>query len=147
MGLFDIFRKKFVDDLFGELSYITFKDISKNFYDGTITFGSQQIGVILNADESGPTKQQKEFYTRLRDDFTAFKNEIIIPYLKKGLKDWEDKTENLDFDKELIIDGISIPRITNKPVQWSLTFYLNEIGHYVTIEFTDRNPKSIMVDG
>jgi hypothetical protein len=90
MGLFDIFKKKpkIVDDLFGELGYTTFKDSQKNFYDGTATIDSQQIGVNLDADENGPTAQQKEFFIKLRDNYKSFKTEILIPFLKKELEDW-----------------------------------------------------------
>ena len=40
MGIFDIFKKKpkFVDELFGELGYQTFRDSSKNFYEGEVNF-------------------------------------------------------------------------------------------------------------
>lgn len=150
MGLFDIFKKKpkFVDELFGELGYTTFSDNLKNFYDGTVTFDSQQIGVNLTADENGPTKTQKEFYIKLRDNYTAIKKDIIVPYLKKELEEWAQENQIVDFDKEFTIDGISMPRITDKPVEWSMTLYSLKISHYVTIEFVDLNPQEgITVDG
>lgn len=86
MGLFDIFKKKpkFVDELFGELGYTKFSDNSKNFYDGSVTFDSQQVGINLDADEKGPTINQKEFYIKLRDNYATIKKDIIIPYLRKN---------------------------------------------------------------
>jgi len=63
MGLLDIFKKKpkFVDELFGELGYTTFSDKTKNFYDGTVPFDQQQIGINLDADENGQLKFKKNF--------------------------------------------------------------------------------------
>lgn len=76
------------------------------------------------------------------------KVQLIIPYLKNELKDWGIDDEIIDFDKEFIIDGISLSRITSKPTKWSLTFYSSKISHYVTIEFINQNPqKRIIVDG
>ncbi|WP_281637134.1 hypothetical protein [Flavobacterium marginilacus] len=150
MGIFDIFKKKpkFVDDIFGELNYTTFSDNSKNFYDGTVKFDLKEIGVTIDADENGPTKKQKEFYTKLRNNYSAIKVDIIIPHLKDELEDWEEENQIIDFDKEFIIDGISLTRITDKPVHWSLTLYSTKIGHYVTIEFIDQAPqKRILIDG
>jgi hypothetical protein len=149
MGLFDIFKKKpkFIDELFGELNYTKFGDSSKNFYDGSVTFDSQQAGVNIDADENGPTKNQKEFYIKLRDNYPTIKNEIIKPYLLGQLKDWLAENPILDFDKEFTIDGISLSRISDKPVEWSLTLYSIKIEHYVTIEFLDFDPQGVIVDG
>jgi hypothetical protein len=149
MGLFDIFKKKpkFVDEMFGELGYITFKDSSKNFYDGTITFDSQQCGIILDGDENGPTSEQKDFFNVLINRYSSLKNDVLIPFLNKELEDWTDFNSIRDFDKEFEIDGISLPVINLKPVKWSLTLYSTIIKHYVTIEFTEWQPNSVVVDG
>lgn len=150
MGLFDIFKKKpkFVDELFGELDYTTFSDKAKNFYDGTVTFDKQQVGISLEADEYGPSKAQKEFFIELRDKYSVIKEDVIFPYLKKELEDWLAGNPIVDFDKEFTIDGLSLPVISDKPVEWSLTLYSMSINHYVTIEFVDLNPKEgVIVDG
>ncbi|PBJ11914.1 hypothetical protein [Flavobacterium sp. ACN6] len=150
MGIFDIFKKKpkFVDDLFGELNYTKFSDTTKNFYDGDVEFDSQKVGIIIDADQNGPTESQKEFYTKLRAKYTSIKVEVIIPYLKKELEDWEEENQIIDFDQEFTIDGISLSRITDNSVNWSLTLYSTKINHYVTIEFIDLEPQEgIIVDG
>jgi len=75
MGIFNIFKKKpkFVDELFGELAYTTFKDQSKNFYDGTITFDSQQCGINIDADKNGPTIEQRQFFRELCNKYPTLK--------------------------------------------------------------------------
>ena len=150
MGIFDIFKKKpkFVDNLFGELNYTKFSDNTKNFYDGDIKFDSQKVGINIDAAENGPTKSQKEFYTKLHSKYASIKVDIIIPYLKKELEDWQEENQTIDFDKEFSIDGISLSRITDNSVNWSLTLYSNNINHYITIEFINLEPQEgIIVDG
>lgn len=150
MGLLDIFKKKpkYVDELFGELGYTTFKDKSKNFYDGTITFDAQQCGINIDADENGPTIDQKSFFKELCDKYPSLKKDVIVPFLNKELEEWSGNSPISDFDKEFELDGISLPAIHAKAVQWSLTLYYTKIEHYVTIEFTEWQPNSgVAVDG
>lgn len=150
MGIFDIFKKKpkLVDSLFGELNYTTFRDTSKNFYEVDVQFDSQKIGITIDADENGPTESQKEFYTKLQRDYASIKVDLIIPFLKKELEAWDEENQIIDFDKEFIIDGISLSKITDNSFHWSLTLYSTKIHHYVTIEFIDLKPQEgIIVDG
>ena len=150
MGIFDIFKKKpkFVDEVFGELEYTTFRDKSKNFYDGTITFDKQQCGINLEADENGPTTEQKEFFRELCNKYPILKKDILIPFLNKEMEDWAEKSQILDFDKEFELDSISFPIITRRPVDWSLTLYSSKIEHWVTIDFIEWQPQSgVVIDG
>ena len=149
MGLLDIFKRKrkIRDELFGEMGYTKFSDSLKDFYDGEVTFDSQNMGISVDADEHGPTKEQKEFYLKIRDNYPTIKKDIIIPFLNKELEQWQEN-KVIDFDKEFTLDGISISRITDKPVEWSMTLYSLKIHHYVTIEFVDLTPQEgVAVDG
>lgn len=83
----------------------------------------------------------------MESEYTAIKVEVIIPYLKKGLEDWREENEIIDFDKEFTIDGISLSRITDNSVHWSITLYSDKISHYVTIDFVNFAPKGLLVDG
>jgi hypothetical protein len=149
MGFFDIFRKKpkFVDDFFGELGYTTFKDPSKNFYDGTTRFQGQVIGINLDADEKGPTKEQKDFFIKLDKDYQKIKNDIIIPFLKKEFADIIENSGIDKFDTEFEFDGICINRITVKPVEWSITYDSKLLKHWVSIDFEGMTPKYMTIDG
>jgi hypothetical protein len=150
MGLLDLFKKKpkFVDELFGELRYIKLKDPSKNYYEGEITFDSQQCGILLDGDENGPTKEQKQFFSKLSEKFPSLKNDVIVPFLNGELKDWIENSPIVDFDKEFELDSITLPVINEKQVIWSLTLYSTSIEHYITIEFTEWQPNfGVSVDG
>lgn len=150
MGILDIFKRKpkFVDDLFGELNYTKFSDTTNNFYDGDVEFDWQKVGITIDADENGPTDSQKEIYIKLQSKYASIKVDVIIPYLKKELEDWEEENQIIDFHKEFTIDGISLSRISDNSFHWSLTLYSTTINHYVTVEFIDLEPQEeIIVDG
>lgn len=147
MGLFDIFKKKpkFVDELFGEMGYTTFRDSSKNYYTGTIIFDSQQIEICIDADENGPSQGQKEFFSDLLQSYNTLKSGVIIPFLKKEL-DTENEEQIVDFMTK--IDGMSIQRIIEKPEEWSLTFYSATVDHYITVDFVGMQPQEgVTIDG
>lgn len=150
MGLLNLFKKKLkiVDDLFGELDYTTFKDSTKNFYNGRITIDAQLIGILLEADENGPDTKQKDFFKALRNNYTTFKNGILIPFLKLELHDWIEKNQLKDFETEFKIDSIFLFRVNHSTVKWSLTLYSLKIDHYLTITFNDLIPEGgIVIDG
>ena len=150
MGLFDFFKKKqkFVDELFGELGYTTFKDKSKNFYDGTVYFDSKECGILLEADDNGPTQNQRDFFKDLCDKYPSLKMDVIVPFLNKELEDWNNYNPIFNFDEEFELDGVSIPVIESRPVNWTLTLFSTKIKHYVTIEFNEWQPiTGVAIDG
>ena len=149
MGIFDIFKKKpkFVDELFGELGYTKFKDSSKNFYDGQVNFQGNLIGINIDADENGPTNEQKEFFKKLNTDYNKIKENIILPFLRNELEDNIDDAGLNNFDNEFEFDGISIGRIKNEKTEWSITYYSKPMSHYVSIDFEGMKPKYMTIDG
>lgn len=149
MGLFDIFKKKpkFVDDLFGEMGYTKFKDSLNNFYDGQVNFNGKSIGIIITADENGPTNQQKSFFEKLEKEYEEIKVNVILPYLKKEMDDNIEETGLNDFDNSFEIDGFSIGKNQNNKTEWSITYDSKTMRHYVSIDFEGIEPKNITIDG
>ncbi len=149
MGIFDIFKKKpkFNDEVFGELGYTTFKDSSKNFYDGEVNFQGKLTGISLDADEKGPTSEQKEFFKKLDKEYYNIKENIILPFLKKELEDNIEDTGLNNFDNEFEFDGISIGRIKSGKTEWSITYDSKPMRHYVSIDFEEMKPKHMTIDG
>jgi hypothetical protein len=149
MGIFDFFKKKpkFVDELFGELGYTKFKDSSKNFYDGQVNFQGNFIGISIDADENGPTNEQKEFFKKLNTEYNKIKENIILPFLRNEL---EDNIEDLglnNFDNKFEFDEISIGRIKNEKTEWSITYDSKPMRHFVSIDFMGMKPKYMTIDG
>ncbi|CAL2060579.1 hypothetical protein [Tenacibaculum sp. 190524A05c] len=149
MGIFDIFKKKpkFIDGLFGELNYTTFQDSSKNFYDGQVIFQETLIGINIDADENGPTKEQKEFFEKLNKEYNEIKEKIILPFLRNELEDNLEDAGLNNFDDQFEFDGISIGRINNEKTNWSISFDSKPMRHYVSIDFEGMTPKHMTIDG
>ena len=149
MGIFDIFKKKpkFVDELFGELGYTTFKDSSKNFYDGEVKFQGKEIGINIDADENGPTIEQKDFFKKLDDEYSEIKEKIILPFLRNELEDNIEDSGLENFDSEFEFDGISIGKIKNEKTEWSITYDSKPMRHYVSIDFIGMEPEHMTIDG
>jgi len=149
MGIFDIFKKspKFVDDLFGELRYTKFKDSLKNFYDGEVHFQGRSVGISLDADENGPTNEQKDFFRKLDKEYSEIKESIIIPFLKKELEDHIEDAGLNNFDTAFDLDGISIRQIKNENTGWFITYDSKPMRHYVSIDFEGMEPKYMTIDG
>ncbi|MEN8194530.1 MAG: hypothetical protein ABFS12_17050 [Bacteroidota bacterium] len=149
MGIFDIFKRKlrFQDDLFGELRYTTFKDSSKNFYDGSALFQGQEIGISVDADENGPTNLQKDFFKNLDNNYEEIKNKIIIPFLRKELAENIENSGIDNFDKEFSFDGIHLGKFKDDKTEWSITYDSNPMSHYVSIDFEGMTPRYMAIDG
>jgi hypothetical protein len=149
MGIFDIFKKKpkFVDELFGELGYQTFRDSSKNFYEGEVNFQGKLIGIGIDADENGPTNEQKEFFKKLNTEYNKIKENIILPFLRNELENNIEDAGLNNFDNEFEFDGISIGRIKNEKTEWSITYDSKPMKHYVSIDFEGMKPKYMTIDG
>ncbi len=149
MEIFDIFTKKrkFVNGVFGELVYTTFKDSSKNFYDGKVKFQGKEIGLIIDADKNGPTIEQKDFFKKLDNEYAEIKEKIILPFLRKELEENIKNSGLENFDSEYEFDGISIEKIKNGTTYWSITYDSKPIRHYVSIDFIGMKPKHMTIDG
>lgn len=146
MELFRIFKKKqkFNDDFFGLLNYQKFKDSSKNFYEGEMMFQNTKTGILIEADENGPTNTQKEFFKKLEHDYPKIKNDIIIPFIKKEFEDTIEELDLANFDSGFEFDGISMNRNKNN---WGITYYSNTMRHYISIDFQGMTPLHIQIDG
>lgn len=149
MRLFDFFKSKpkFIDDTFGELKYYTFKDSTKNYYEGMVMFQGCRIGIIIDANENGPTTKQKDFYKQLNSKYQDIKEFIILPFLKKELEDNIEKVNLDEFDKQFQFDGISIDKFEKEEVEWSITYNSLSMKHYVSIDFQDMEPLYMTIDG
>lgn len=150
MGLFNFFKKapKIQDDTFGEMGYTTFKDPSKNFFEGQGLFQPLQknIGFTIDADEASPTEEQKEFYHSIENKYDGIKA-ALIPLLNRELGEWNGGKPIADFDKEFELESIVLPRMDNQPITWSIVYIINNTNHWATIEFIDFQPQSVLIDG
>jgi len=151
MGLFNLFKKpvKIQDDLFGEMRSMDFKDKSKNYFEGKGYFAPTQskTDLLIDADIEGPTTAQKEFFIDLQNNFDQYIQKIK-PLIEDEFRNWKDNFEIQDFNKEFTLVHLTIPRMEVTPLKWEMAFTtIHDANHHVTIDFTDKEPTGILIDG
>ncbi|HEY4108033.1 hypothetical protein [Puia sp.] len=150
MPLFNLFKKPFKlqDEVFGAMRFTRFKDASKNFFECEAFFQplQREIGLTIDADETGATKAQKEWYALIQGKYDTIKT-AITPLLYERLFDWYEGETIEDIDKEFDLESIGLTRIGGEPVRWSMIYVVKRIDHWATIEFVDLEPRSVLIDG
>ncbi len=151
MGLFDLFRKTqtIQDDFFGTLTFISFKDAAKNYFEGKGVFKptGNEIEFLIRGDAGGPTQEQRQLYAKIQDSY----DEIVIrivPLIQRELKEWRADNKIRDFRKEFKPASVTIPRIAGTPIRWEMTFEaIHEDEIEFTVDFNDFEPEKILIDG
>ena len=81
MGLFDLFKKPqtIQDDFFGTLTFMSFKDPTKNYFEGKGKFNptGDEIEYFVEADLSGPTNDQRNFYNKVEGLYDEIISKVI----------------------------------------------------------------------
>lgn len=151
MGLFDIFKKTqtIQDDFFGSLRYTTFRDATKNYFEGRGNFEpiGDEIEYFISADLNGPTIDQRDFYKKIEDLY----GEIIVkitPLIEEEFKNWKQDFKIKDFKKEFKVVALTVPRLNSLPITWNISFEtIHDDNHQVMIDFKDFEPCEILIDG
>jgi hypothetical protein len=152
MGLFSLFKRPPIiqDEFFGKL---TFMEIKKNqvnsYFEGKGYFKptNEEIEFFISADIIGPTKDQREFFTKIENSYDEIISKIQ-PLIKDELKIWDKGIDIVDFKKEFKLVGLSIPRQKDVSSFWDLSFEtVYDEQHNITINFKDFEPIGILVDG
>lgn len=151
MGLFNLFKKPVIieDSFFGKLRYLDFKGPSGGYFEGEGVFSpiNQEIGYMIQADISGPTEEQKEFYRELQKNFNCY-TEKIRPLVEDEFRNWKEGFEIQDFNNEFTLESLTIPRLDSLPLIWNMSFTtIHDRDHQVTIDFKDHEPVGILIDG
>jgi hypothetical protein len=151
MGLFNLFNKPptIQDDFFGVLTFMSFKDSTKNYFEGKGKFKptGEVIEYLVGGDLSGPTNEQREFYNKIQDTYDAIMVKIT-PLIEEEFKNWKEDFRIKDFKKEFKLVALTIPRLPSKPVVWDMSFdALHDEDHQITVGFNDFEPEGISFDG
>jgi hypothetical protein len=151
MGLFGLFKKPVIveDDFFGKLLFVESKDSSKNYFEGKGNFSptNTNIEYVIIADKEGPTESQRQFYRNLQAEF-SFYIDKIKPLIENEFRNWQEDFRIVDFNKEFRLVFITIPRIDKEPLKWDMAFTtIHDLSHHITIDFIEKNPVSILIDG
>lgn len=151
----------FLDFLFGKTIRI-----EHNFF-GTMTFrknkkepirsllsgscpfspSGKEIDFILDADETGPTQLQVDFFKSIENSFAAI-SESIVPLIEDEFRNWKDDFAIEDFSKEFQPVFIQLPRCETLPVIWEIAFESeHDLNHQFTVTMKDLTAESILIDG
>jgi hypothetical protein len=151
MGLFDLFKKPLTiqHDFFGTLIFMTFKDSTKNYFEGKGKFKptGDEIEYFVGADLNGPTNDQREFYIKVQDSYDDLISKIT-PLIEDEFKNWKDDFKVKDFKKEFKLVAVTIPRLNTNVTIWDMSFEtIHDDNHQVTVDFKDFEPEGILIDG
>lgn len=151
MGLFDLFKKPQIiqDDFFGSLRFMTFKDSTKNYFEGKgiLKPTTDEIEYFIEADLSGPTIDQRNFYDKVQNSFDEITSKVT-PLIEDEFKNWKEDFKIKDFKKEFKPVALTIPRMTSKPLTWDISFEtIHDDNHQITVDFKDFEPDGILIDG
>ena len=151
MGLFDLFKKPqtIQDDFFGKLTFMSFKDPAKNYFEGKGKFRptGDEIEYFIDADLIGPTHEQRNFYNRVQDSYDELVSRIT-PLIEDEFKNWKEDFKIKNFKKEFTLVAVSIPRLNTNPTTWDMSFEtIHDSDHQVTVDFKDFEPVGILIDG
>lgn len=149
MGLFNLFKKAVIieDDIFGKLRFMDFK--SNSYFEGKGYFApiNGETELLIEADATGPTIAQKEFYASLQQDFDTYIKKIK-PIIEDEFRNWKEDFQIKDFYSEFKLVCITIPRLNSTPVKWDMAFTtIHDENHHVTIDFIDLEPDGVLIDG
>ncbi len=151
MGFFNLFKKPptIQDDFFGKLTFIDFKDSSKDYFEGRGKFlpTDSQIEYLIDGDISGPTKEQRDFYKKVEDSYDEIITKIT-PLIEEEFRNWQEDFVIKDFKKEFVPVGMKIPRLPAEGIAWDISFNtIHDANHQITVDFKNFEPDSILIDG
>ncbi|SHH85628.1 hypothetical protein SAMN04488109_5610 [Chryseolinea serpens] len=151
MGLFNLFKKTptIRDDFFGTLTFINFKDVTKNYFEGKGKFEptGEIIEYLIDGDLSGLTNDQKTFYNKIQNSYDEIISKIT-PLIEDEFKNWKEDFQINDFKKEFSLVAVAIPRLPSELIVWNISFdTIHDENHQITVEFKDFEPESISFDG
>lgn len=151
MGLFGPSKKKIIiqDEVFGTLQYRSSKDPSKGYFSGKGIFPptNSMTEYVIQADASGPTGRQRDFFRNLQLNFATYAARMK-PLIEDQFRNWRPAFEIKDFNEEFKLVFVDIPRLDPTPAHWEMAFStIHDRNHDVTIVFEGDEPQGIMIDG
>lgn len=140
-----VLRPPVIDDpTFGKLVF----DRGSRAWEGAVTppFAGFEVGLLVDADESGPTEQQRAFYRELSGRYSELR-EAIEDVLLEALQNWDPSIRREEVWERFALESISVPRSSRDDRSWELWYTLSEDPHYFCVIFDDWRVDGIRVDG
>lgn len=153
MGLLDfIFGKttKIEHEFFGSMLFFDLKkEPEKDYFECRRHFSpkNKAIEIAIDADISGPTQKQIDFFKQIEKQYSEI-SKAIIPLIEEEFGNWQSGFKIENFDREFEAVHLNIPRCEEKPIKWEIYFETHhDTNHIFTILMEDFDPKSVQIDG
>ena len=140
-----IFRPLVVEDpTFGKLVYRP----GTRAWEGAVepAFAEYEVGLLVEADESGPVERQRDFYRELTARYSELHN-TIEDILLEQLQNWDPSIGRDEIWARFTLESMSVPRLSGDDRKWELCYTLSEDPHYFCVMFDDWNVEGVRVDG
>ena len=107
----------------------------------------QDIEIGIDGNLSGPTQQQKDFFSWVEANYFSFTLQWI-PIIERDFGAWMNHFGVRDFAQEFKPGYLSIPSCEQQPVAWEIVFdTVHDLNHTVTIGMLGHEPQYLRVDG
>jgi hypothetical protein len=141
-----------IDEDFGQLQFVTSKKVQPYWESMPIIFNptESEISFIIEADESGPTQKQREFYKDIETNYHKNFDTILYPFFKSEIEETRYKDEGLtedEFKNGFLPETIKFHNFKNKILKWEITFTAEFDTHYFTIEMANWKTLNLQIDG
>jgi hypothetical protein len=153
MGFLDfIFRKqiKLENNFFGTMLFFEDKKNSlNNYFECRRHFNptNKIIEIGINGNETGPTKNQIDFFKSIEVNYIAITKEIA-PLIENEFQNWVEDFKIDNFQKEFEPIYLGIPLCNEKPIIWEIAFESrHDTNHTFTLTMSDFEAKEILIDG
>ena len=153
MGFFDfIFGKaqKIEHDFFGVMIFSGGKrPSSSDYFECHRQFkpSNNVIEIGIDADISGPTQKQVNFFKSIEDNYPII-TKSITPLIEAEFGNWNEFFTISDFNKEFRPVHLALPRCETMPIIWEIAFESDhDRNHTFTLTMNDFEAKEILIDG
>ena len=152
LSIFTNKGEELIDEDFGQLGFNTSGKLQPYWESMPIIFNPTQTEIcfIIEADETGPTKKQREFYKDLEVNYNKYFDTILYPFLKSEIEENWYKNEGLSEDKfknGFLPDSINFHLFKNEVLKWEFTFVSEFDDHCFTIEMINWKALNLQIDG
>lgn len=131
--------KTIEDEFFGVLQLFDSKDKTKQHFEGKRSFSptNQSIWLEIDADFSGPTNEQKQFFRQIEDQYDELV-EKVKPLIITEYQNLRADFAIQDFKNEFTPVHLTIPLLPQSEIEWELAFdTIHDSNHTVIIGFSN----------
>ena len=132
--------------MFGKLSFIEANEYEPSYLFGAKDFQplNSKIEYQFYNDNKIVTQEQKEWVISIESKYSYLEVEIEN-FINDELTKMNDKITKYSLKKDLTIEFITIPKLLDPVVEWSLTYGVNKDFLFLTVEFRDWKPNFLSI--